>query len=113
MVRGNARREFMHVEDLADAMLFLMCNYSDNLHINVGTGRDMSISDLVDALVDVSGWSGRVTYDKSMAEGTMVKMLDVRRIKELGWSSQINIYEGLECTWNWLNSAYGKGDIRV
>ncbi len=110
---GNARREFMHVEDLADAMLFLMCNYSDDLHINVGTGRDMSISDVVDALVDVSGWSGRVTYDKSMAEGTMVKMLDVRRIKELGWTAQINIYEGLECTWNWLNSAYGKGDIRV
>ena len=110
---GIARREFMHVEDLADAMLFLMCNYSDDLHINVGTGRDMSISDLVDALVDVSGWSGRVTYDKSMAEGTMVKLLDVSRINQLGWTAQINIYDGLECTWNWLNSAYGKGDVRV
>lgn len=110
---GNARREFMHVEDLADALYFLMCNYSDDLHINVGTGRDMTISDLVDALVDVSGWSGSVTFDKTVAEGTLAKLLDVRRINQLGWTAQINIYEGLECTWNWLNSAHGKGDIRV
>ncbi len=73
----------------------------------------VQIKNLVDALVDVSGWSGSVTFDKTVAEGTLAKLLDVRRINQLGWTAQINIYGGLECTWNWLNSAHGKGDIRV
>ncbi len=110
---GKARREFMHVDDLAEAMHFLMCEYSDDLHINVGTGRDMTIEELVDAICEVSGFKGSISFDRSMSEGVLHKLLDVRRINQLGWVSKINIYEGLEQTWKWLNLAHDNGKIRV
>ncbi len=103
----------MHVDDLAEAMHFLMCEYSDDLHINVGTGRDMSIEELVDAICEVSGFRGSISFDRSMSEGVLHKLLDVRRINQLGWVSKINIYEGLEETWKWLNLAHDNGKIRV
>ena len=110
---GKARREFMHVEDLVEAMLFLMQEYSDDLPINVGTGRDMTIEELVDAICDVVGFKGSISFDRSMSEGVMHKLLDVSRINELGWSSKINIYDGLESTYKWLNLAHDKGHIRI
>jgi GDP-L-fucose synthase len=110
---GKARREFMHVDDLAEAMHFLMCNYSDDLHINVGTGRDMTIEELLDAICEVSGFKGSISFDRSMSEGVLHKLLDVRRINQLGWVSKINIYEGLEQTWKWLNLSHDNGKIRV
>jgi len=110
---GKARREFMHVDDLAEAMHFLMCEYSEDLHINVGTGRDMTIEELVDAICEVSGFRGSISFDRSMSEGVMHKLLDVRRINQLGWVSKINIYEGLEQTWKWLNLSHDKSNIRV
>jgi len=110
---GKARREFMHVDDLAEAMHFLMCEYSDDLHINVGTGRDMTIEELVDAICEVSGFRGSISFDRSMSEGVMHKLLDVRKVNQLGWVSKINIYEGLEQTWKWLNLSHDKSNIRV
>lgn len=110
---GKARREFMHVDDLAEAMLFLMQQYSDDSPINVGTGVDMTIEDLVQAILDVTRFKGTVSFDRSMAEGVMHKLLDVSRINQLGWSSKINIYDGLESTYKWLNLAHDQGHVRV
>ena len=110
---GKARREFMHVDDLAEAMLFLMQEYNDDAPINIGTGRDMTIEELLDAICEVTKFKGTVSFDRSMSEGVMHKLLDVRRINQLGWTSKINIYEGLEMTWKWLNLAHDKGHVRV
>lgn len=73
----------------------------------------MTIEDLVQAIVEVTGFKGTVSFDRSMAEGVMHKLLDVRRINQLGWSSKINIYEGLESTYKWLNLAHDQGHVRV
>lgn len=95
---GKPRREFMHVDDLADAALFLMLNYNEPGHVNVGTGEDISISEVAEMIKEITGFEGEVNYDDSKPDGMMVKRLDVSKINSLGWKAKISLKEGLERT---------------
>lgn len=96
---GRPRREFLHVDDVADATIFAARRYSGERHLNVGTGKDISIAELVGLIAEVVGWDGRAVFDPSMPDGTMVKRLDVSRMTDLGWSHSIGLREGIELTY--------------
>ena len=98
---GKPLREFLHVDDLADATLFLLKNYSDSLPINVGTGTDISIKDFSEKISRIVGFTGSIFFDTSMPDGTMKKRLDVSKIKSLGWSHKINFDDGLKNYYDW------------
>ena len=99
---GTPRREFLHVGDLADAAVHLMETYTGEEHINVGTGRDISIADLAQTLKDVIGFEGRITYDPSMPDGAPRKLLNVTRAAQLGWQAKIGLRDGLADTYQWF-----------
>jgi GDP-L-fucose synthase len=96
---GAPRREFLHVDDLADACIFLLKRYSGHEHINVGTGIDMAIRDLALAVQDVTGFKGEIVWDRSKPDGTMLKRMDVSRLAALGWRAAIPFREGLEAAY--------------
>jgi GDP-L-fucose synthase len=98
---GTPRREFLHVDDLADAAHFLMLNYDEPEIINVGAGTDISIRELVDLIVRTSGYKGRVVFDTSKPDGTPRKLLDVSRLSVLGWKPTISLDEGIASTYRW------------
>lgn len=98
---GNTRREFLHCDDLADAILFLMQNYDEQLFINVGTGEDISIKDLAQAIKEVVGYKGKLVFDATKPDGFPRKLLDVSRIHEKGWHHKIDFQEGLRSTYSW------------
>lgn len=98
---GSPRREFLHVDDLADACLYLMDKYDGNEHINIGTGKDIQISELADLIKKIVGYRGDIVYDKTKPDGTPRKLLDVTRINNLGWRSKISLEEGIKNTYNW------------
>jgi GDP-L-fucose synthase len=93
---GNPRREFLHVDDLADASLFLMLNYESPEPVNVGTGNDITIRELAELIADISGFQGKLTYDLEKPEGTPRKLLDVTKIKLLGWTSSMDLRVGIK-----------------
>ena len=99
---GSAMREFLHVDDLADACLFLMENYSDEMHINVGTGVDLSIRDLAEKIRQVVYPAAELRFDTSKPDGTPRKVLDVTRLKNLGWSPSYTLDSGLASTYQWF-----------
>lgn len=92
---GSPRREFMHVDDLADACLFLMRSYDEPDLINIGTGEDISIADLALLIKDIVGYTGSIVYDHSMPDGTPRKLLEVSRLTQLGWKYSIGLKEGI------------------
>lgn len=96
---GTPRREFLHVDDAADALVLLMKRYSDACHVNVGTGEDMTILELAQAIAKVVGFAGEILTDPSKPDGTPRKLLDVRRLKMLGWSPRYGFGDGLEQTY--------------
>jgi GDP-L-fucose synthase len=96
---GTPMREFLHVDDLADACVFLMARYSSPEIINVGTGEDLSIGDLASLIKDVVGFTGDIVYDTSKPDGTPRKLLDVTRLKSLGWTASIPLRDGIESTY--------------
>jgi GDP-L-fucose synthase len=98
---GKPRREFLYVDDLADALVYLMKNYSEESHINVGTGRDMTIRELAELVARVADWSGDFDYDGSKPDGMPRKVMDVSRLNSLGWSAKTNVEEGLGNAYNW------------
>ena len=98
---GSPRREFLHVDDLADACIFLIEGYSEAGHINVGVGRDSSILELAQLVSDIVGFSGTIDFDRSKADGTPRKLLDVSLIESLGWQARIGLREGIESTYAW------------
>ncbi len=98
---GKPRREFLHVDDLADACLFLMNKYQDNQPINIGVGRDISIEDLATLIAVVVGYSGNIIYNKAMPDGTFRKLLDITKLKDLGWCPGIELEEGIRSTYLW------------
>jgi GDP-L-fucose synthase len=98
---GNPRREFLHVDDLADACVFLMQRYSDAEHINVGTGEDLSIRELAGLVRDIVHPAARLTFDPSKPDGTPRKLLDVSRLRALGWQHRIPLREGIESAYQW------------
>lgn len=98
---GEARREFLFVKDLAEALVFLMENYSSSEIINVGTGEDITISELADAIRSISGYRGDIRFDQSKPDGTPRKLLDISRISEMGWRPKTSLLEGLKITFEW------------
>ena len=92
---GTPRREFLAVDALADASIFVMKYYSDMGFLNVGTGEDVTIGEFAQVVSDVVGYNGTIVYDTSRPDGAPQKLLDVSRIKKLGWSAKITLYEGL------------------
>jgi GDP-L-fucose synthase len=93
---GSPRREFMHVDDLADAVIFLLKEYSEHEHINVGSGFDLTISELAHMICDVVGYRGEIVFDATRPDGTPRKLMDSSKIARLGWHPQIGLHEGLK-----------------
>jgi len=102
---GQPRREFLHVDDLADACLFLMLKYEEPEAINVGVGVDFSIRELAELIAEIVGFSGEIAYDRSKLDGTPRKLLDVNRVTALGWRPRIGLREGLEMTYRWFQGS--------
>ncbi len=98
---GNPRREFLHVDDLADASLFCMQHYDDAIALNVGVGEDVTIRELVETVRDVVGFKGELVFDSSKPDGTPRKWLDVGRLTALGWQARIGLRDGIESTYAW------------
>lgn len=99
---GTPRREFLHVDDLADAAVFLMRNYSGEDIVNVGVGDDICIRELAELMADVVGFDGELVFDATKPDGTPRKLLDVSKINTLGWHSSISLEEGLASTYHWF-----------
>jgi GDP-L-fucose synthase len=98
---GAPQREFLHVDDLADACVFLMNHYEDSQIINIGVGKDISISELADLIKDIVGFKGTIRYDRSKPDGTPRKLLDVSKLRALGWQPKISLREGIARTYGW------------
>jgi GDP-L-fucose synthase len=98
---GTPKREFLFTEDLADACVFVLKNYSDELFLNVGTGRDMTILELAESIARVAGWKGTFTLDRSKPDGMPRKVMDVSRLRALGWSAQTPFDEGIKQAYDW------------
>ena len=98
---GKPLREFLHVDDLADACVFLMNHYEDSEIINIGVGKDISISELADLIKDIVGFKGSIHYDRSKPDGTPRKLLDVSKLQALGWQPKISLRQGIEMTYRW------------
>lgn len=98
---GNPRREFLHVDDLADALLFLMKNYESEKIINVGTGSDISIRELAQLVKNITGFQGNLIFDSAKPDGTPKKLLDNSYISSLGWQAKIPLKEGIKSTYDW------------
>jgi GDP-L-fucose synthase len=99
---GAPRREFMHVDDVAEACGFLLRSYSGEGHLNIGTGTDITIKELAETIAEVTGFKGRIEWDTSKPDGTMLKRMDVSRIAALGWQARIGFREGLASTYRWF-----------
>ena len=99
---GRPRREFLHVDDLADACVFLMDHYDDELHVNVGTGTDLTIQELAEMVRDVVHPRAAIVYDSSKPDGSPRKLLDVSRLHDLGWRHKVQLLEGLSQTYAWF-----------
>lgn len=95
---GMPRREFLHVDDLADACLFLINNYDNSGIINIGTGIDITIKELAQLVAKIVEYNGKFSYDLNMPDGTMRKLLDTNKINNLGWQSKIKLIDGLRKT---------------
>ncbi len=93
---GAAKREFLYVDDLADACLFLINNYNKSEIINIGAGEDISIKELAETIKKITEFKGKIIWDKSKPDGTPRKLLDVNRLRDLGWKHKINLKEGIE-----------------
>lgn len=96
---GRPKREFLHVDDLAEAVVFSLKHYSGETHLNVGTGEDISIYDLAGLIGSVVGWEGDYVFDPDMPDGVMRKLLDVSRLHDLGWEAAISLEVGIERTY--------------
>ena len=105
---GKPLREFLHVDDLASAAVFLMRNYSGAMSVNIGTGEEISISALASLVAETVGYSGRIVHDTAKPDGTPRKLLDITRLLALGWKPAIALHEGLRSTYDW----YLKSGIR-
>jgi GDP-L-fucose synthase len=104
---GRPRREFLHVDDLADAVAFLMKTWSEEEPINVGTGTDITIADLARLIADIVGFRGRFVFDASKPDGTPRKLLDVSKLTALGWRPRINLEAGVRQTYEWYRNFRG------
>jgi GDP-L-fucose synthase len=102
---GRPRREFLYVDDLADAVVFLMKTWSDEEPINIGTGTDVTIAELAKLIADIVGFSGRFVFDGSKPDGTPQKLLDVSKLTALGWRPRIELETGIRRTYDWYRTS--------
>ena len=109
---GSPKREFLHVDDLAQAVLHLGSNYDSSEHINIGTGEDLSIKELAELVADLAGFKGDIAWDSSKPDGTPRKVLDVSKARALGWAPKISLRDGVASTIAWYNEAVSKGEVR-
>ena len=103
---GAAKREFLHVDDLAEACVFLMNNYDSSEIINIGAGEDVTIKELAEMIKEVIDFTGKIVWDSSKPDGTPRKLLDISALHNLGWQHNINLDEGLNLTYEWYKK-YG------
>jgi len=101
---GSPRREFLHVDDLADACVYLMKTYDGREIINIGVGEDLTIRELAEIIAGIIGFKGKLRFDTSKPDGTPQKLLDVSRLNSLGWHAKISLEEGIRQTYNWYLS---------
>ena len=114
---GKPKREFLYEEDLADACVYILKNINaetlyDRMgisHINIGCGEDISISDLACIIGDIIDYKGEIRYDTSKPDGTPRKLLDISRLRDLGWESNITLHEGIRRSYNW----YVDNEMRI
>jgi GDP-L-fucose synthase len=110
---GNVRREFIHVDDCADALIVLLKSYSGSEFINIGAGKDVSIRELAELAAEVTGFAGQITFDTSKPEGAPRRLLDTTKLSGLGWTAQMPLRQGLAETYAWfLNSQAGGTPLR-
>ena len=105
---GSPRREFLHSQDLADATLLALEKYDSDQHLNIGTGEDLTIKNLATLIATESGFQGEIVWDSTKPEGTPRKILDVTKLKSLGWAPKINLQEGIASTVDWFKSNHSK-----
>ncbi len=98
---GSPRREFLHVDDLVDACLFLMNNYNGSKIVNIGVGKDQTIRELAEIIVRLTGFKGSIRFDTGKPDGTPVKRLDVSKINSIGWRARIGLEQGIAETYKW------------
>ena len=103
---GTPRREFLFVDDLAEACCFVMKQYDESGILNIGTGVDLAIHELAEVIAEVVGFKGEIVYDTSKPDGTPVKLLDVSKMKQLGWQATTQLREGIEKTYSWFLQKY-------
>jgi GDP-L-fucose synthase len=109
---GTPLREFLHVDDLAQAVVVASEKYDSSLHLNVGSGEDLSIKDLAEKVAAAAGFAGEIEWDASKPDGTPRKVLDVSRVKALGWKPTITLDEGIASTIAWYKEANTRGEVR-
>ena len=109
---GKPMREFFYVDDLADACIFLLRNYDQSEVINLGVGKETSISDLASRIKEISGFNGELIFDKSKPDGNPRRLLDNSKITSMGWKADTTLEEGLNLTWKWYKKVSQKDPIR-
>jgi GDP-L-fucose synthase len=98
---GKPRREFLHVDDLSKAIILCLDKYDSEEHINIGTGTDLTISELANKIAEISGFNGEIVWDDSQSDGTPRKVLDIQKITNLGWKPTITLEQGIKSTVEW------------
>jgi GDP-L-fucose synthase len=98
---GNPLREFLYVDDMADACIYLMNNYDGEEHVNIGTGEEISIKELVILIKDIIGYSGEIFFNTNMKDGTPRKVCDINKLRRLGWKHSVTLKEGISRVYNW------------
>ena len=106
-------REFLHVDDLARACIFLMKTCSDPDPINIGSGQEVTVFELAQLIADIVGWSGQFVFDSSKPDGTPRKLLDVSRLHALGWKARIALEDGIASTYSWYDANMARAGVGV
>ncbi len=109
---GSPKREFLHVDDLASAVVHLGNSYNSPEHLNIGTGEDLTIKELAELVAELAGFKGEIAWNSSKPDGTPRKVLDVSKAKSLGWSPKISLRDGIASTISWYQSAVSNGEAR-
>jgi GDP-L-fucose synthase len=109
---GSPKREFLHVDDLAAAVVHLGNSYDSSEHLNIGTGEDLTIRELAELVAELAGFKGELAWDSSKPDGTPRKVLDVSKAKALGWEPKISLRDGVASTVAWYRDAVAKGEVR-
>jgi GDP-L-fucose synthase len=109
---GKAKREFLHVDDLADALIMLMADYNDSRPINVGSGHEVRIGELAHMIAEIVGYNGSIRFDSSYPDGPPRKLVDSSHINSLGWHAKISLYDGLRSTFDWYRARVGESGSR-